>query len=181
VPDELDALARDLNEQMSAFLVALAQVAAGDEPDFALSVLMLEISQLALAGGRLAALADIAPDEDFEADAGPDADLDSLRDGLRQLLGDVDVYVDVVDPMHPEQGTAVCRISDELAVVASDLVHGLQHYANGRVVEAMWWWQFSYLATSGAALTSATRAVHSLVAHTRLDADRPVTSAGTMV
>lgn len=178
--DDIQALARGVNAQVSGFLVALSDVATGAEPDYALSVLMLETTQLALAGGRLAALADVELVDEFETDAGPDVDLDGLREGLRRLLGDLDVYVDVVDPLSPERGTAVTRISDELAVVAADLYHGLQHYAAGRVIEALWWWQFSYLATWGSALMSATRAVQSLVAHTRLDAERPVTSAGTM-
>ena len=178
--EDVEALARSLRAQVSGFLLALSDVAAGAEPEFALSVLMLETSQLSLAGGRLAALADVELDEDFEADPGPDTDLDAMREGLRRLLGEVDVYVDVVDPVQPERGTIVCRVSDELAVVAADLLHGLRHYEDGRVVEALWWWQFSYLATWGSSLTSAMRVVQSLVAHTRLDAERPVTTAGIM-
>jgi hypothetical protein len=178
--DELSALARDTHAQASAFLLAVSSVASGDEPDYALSVLILETTQLALAGGRLAALADIEPHGRFEADAGRDVELDGFREGLRRLLGDLDVYNDVVDPLHPERGTTVTRVSDELAVVAADLFHGLQHYAAGRVVEALWWWQFSYLATWGSALTSAMRALQSLVAHTRLDAELPMRTAGTI-
>lgn len=180
LPEDVEALARSLHAQIAGFVLAMTEVAQGREPDYALSVIMLETSQLALAGGRLAALDDVRLAEDFEPDAGPDADLDGIRDGLRRLFGDVDVYVDVVDPVHPERGTGVFRISDELSSVAADLLHGLAHYGAGRVVEALWWWQYSYLSAWGSSLTSAMRAVQSLVAHTRLDADVPVSTAGTM-
>ena len=29
------------------------------------------------------------------------------------------------------------------------LDHGLSHYDDGRPIEALWWWQFSYLSTWG--------------------------------
>lgn len=178
--DDLESLARSLHAQITGFLLSLAEVARGDEPQYALSHLMLETSQLCLAGGRLAALADVRLDEAFEADPGDDADLDAVREGLRRLLAELDVYSDVVDPVLPDRGTAVFRISDELASVAADLLHGLAHYSAGRVVEAMWWWQYSYFSSWGPSLTSALRAIQSLVAHTRLDTDSPVPSTGTM-
>jgi hypothetical protein len=178
--DDLDTLARSLHAQISGFLLSLTEVARGDEPDFALAHLMLETSQLCLAGGRLAALADVRLDDAFEADPGDDADLDGVREGLRRLLGELDVYADVVDPVLPDRGTAVFRISDELASVAADLLHGLAHYSAGRVAEALWWWQYSYFSSWGPALTSALRAIQSLVAHTRLDSDPATTTTGTM-
>ena len=168
---DLEALAVSVSAQMTGYLLALAEVARGDEPEIALSHLMLETSQLGLAGGRLAALSDVHLDDQFEADAGDDPDLDTVRDGLRRLLGELDVYVDVVDPMAPERGTAVFRVSDELTSVAADLMHGMAHFSQGRTTEALWWWQYSYLSSWGSALLSAQRALSSLVAHTRLDAD----------
>jgi hypothetical protein len=180
VPRDVEALARSVHAQISAFLLAVAEIATGDEPQFALSLLMLETSQLALAGGRLGALSDVRPVETFEDDPGPDPDLDGLRHGLNRLLGPVDAYVDVVDPVDPGRGTAVFRISDELAAVSADLLHGLAHYEAGRVIEALWWWQYSYLASWGSSLASAMRAVQSLVAHTRLDTDIHLVATGTM-
>ncbi len=180
IDEDVVALAHSLHAQISGFLRAVVEVARGDEPEYALSLLMLETSQLALASGRLAALDDVPLEEEYEVDPGPDPDLDDLRDALRALLDDVDVYVDVIDPIHPQRGTGVFRISDELTAVAADLLHGLRHFDEGRLAEALWWWQYSSLASWGSSLASSMRAVQSLVAHTRLDADRPVLTAGTM-
>ena len=180
LPEDLEALAHSLHAQISGFLAALADVARGEEPEYALSLILLETSQLALAGGRLGALGDLWPAARVEEDAGPEPDLDGLRLGLRRLLGPVDAYADVVDPVDPGRGTGVFRVSDELAAVSADLLHGLAHYDAGRLGEALWWWQYSYLASWGPSLSSAMRAVQSLVAHTRLDAESPLAATGTM-
>jgi hypothetical protein len=66
------------------------------------------------------------------------------------------------------------RLSDDLADIAADLVHGLQHYRAGRSIEALWWWQFSYLSSWGNHAGAALRALHSVVAHVRLDVAEPV-------
>jgi hypothetical protein len=171
VPDaDLAALAAHTADQVEAFLDGVRAVASGEEPAIALAMLLLECGQLGLAGARLGALHDLVPDERFEPDPGSDPDLDELRAGLARLLGDVDGFVEVVDPIDPDRGTAGFRISDEIAAICDDLVHGLRHQRDGRVMEALWWWQFSYLASWGSSLGGLTRALHSLVAHTRLDA-----------
>jgi len=69
-------------------------------------------------------------------------------------------------PERPVHG----RISDDVADVAIELVHGLRHYEAGRVDEALWWWQFSFLSHWGAQALNAQRALLSIVAHQRLDA-----------
>ena len=61
------------------------------------------------------------------------------------------------------------RLSDDIADVMSDLLHGLQHYRAGRGSEALWWWQFSYLSNWGSTASSVLRALHSVVSHVRLD------------
>ena len=38
-----------------------------------------------------------------------------------------------------------------------------------RTLEALWWWQFSYLSTWGQGASGALRALQSLVAHVRLE------------
>jgi hypothetical protein len=53
--------------------------------------------------------------------------------------------------------------------VVTDLRHGMAHYSEGRVSEALWWWQFSYLSNWGPTASAALRALQSLVAHVRLD------------
>lgn len=180
LPADLEALASSLHAQVSSFLLVVGEIGSGDRPEYALSLLLLETSQLALAGGRLGALDDVVPSGSYEIDPGPDPDLDELRDGLRGLLGPVDAYLDVVDPVDPDRGTSAFRISDELAGVCADLLHGLAHYDAGRHREALWWWQYSYLASWGTSLVSVLRALLALVAHTRLDAEGRLAAAGSM-
>ena len=172
------AFASDIADQVESFLVAVREVARGDDPGSALSLLLLEVSQLGLAGGRLGAIADVVPDERFEPDAGYDPDLEDLRDRLATLLAPVDEYVEVHDPVDPQRGADTFRLSDDLVSIAGSLLHGLQHYRAGEPVEALWWWQFSYLSDWGSTAGGVQRALHSLIAHTRLDSPLdPVTQA----
>ena len=41
----------------------------------------------------------------------------------------------------------------------------------GRVDEALWWWQYSYLATWGMRASSALRVLQSMLGHLRNDVD----------
>lgn len=159
----------EIADQVESFLVALREIARGDDPGSTLSLLLLEVSQLALAGGRLGAISDVVPDERFETDPGPDSDVEELRERLAELLEPVDDYVEIIDPMDPARGADGFLLSDDLASIASDLLHGLTHYRDGRTLEALWWWQFSYLSSWGATCGATLRALHSLIAHTRLD------------
>jgi hypothetical protein len=167
---ELHRLALETSNDAKTYLDALTEVASGSQPDTAIPVLLLALSQTLLAGARLGAIRDVVPSERFEPDAGPDPDVDPVRAGLANLFDGVDVYADVVDPL---TSLEVIRgsLSDDLADVASDLAHGLRHYRAGRVDEALWWWQFSYLSTWGLRATSALRVLQSMIAHLRLDVD----------
>ena len=156
-------------DQIESFILAVREVARGDEPDSAVPFLLLEVSQLMLAGGRLGAHEDFVPDERYEPDAGPEPDADELRERLAALLEPIDVYSEVFDPYVPRSMPMACRISDDLADVVTDLAHGLAHYREGRVSEALWWWQFSYLSNWGPTASASLRALQSLVAHVRLD------------
>jgi hypothetical protein len=168
--DDLNAFTHDIAGQIKAFVAAIAEVARGDSPDSAVSVLLLEVSQLLLAGGRLGAIADVIPHEEYEPDAGYEPDADTLREDLAALLAPIDEYAEVFDPYADEPEVIRSRLSDDLADVALDLIHGLTHYADGRLNEALWWWQFSYLSNWGATASAALRALQSVVAHVRLDA-----------
>jgi hypothetical protein len=167
---ELRQLADETAGDAQSYLDAVTEVASGSSPDTAIPVLLLAVSQLLLAGARLGAITDVVPSERFEPDAGPDTDVDPLRTGLANLLDGLDEYADIVDPLTSGE---VIRgaLSDDLADVASDLSHGLKHYRNGRVDEALWWWQFSYLSTWGVRSTSALRVLQSMLGHLRLDVD----------
>ncbi|MGW7516968.1 DUF5063 domain-containing protein [Streptomyces sp. NPDC054796] len=169
IKDDPNDFEVQIADQVESFIVAVAEVAKGDEPDSAIPYLLLEVSQLLLAGGRLGAHEDIVPDERYEPDIGPEPDVDEMRMRLAALLEPVDVYSEVFDPYVPRTAPVACRISDDLADVVTDLRHGMAHYRAGRVSEAMWWWQFSYLSNWGPTASAALRALQSLVAHVRLD------------
>jgi hypothetical protein len=169
VGQEPDEFAVQISDQIESFILSVREVAKGDDPDSAVPYLLLEVSQLLLAGGRLGAHEDIVPDERYEPDAGPEPDEDDLRQRLAELLEPIDVYSEVFDPYVPRSVPVACRISDDLADVVADLAHGLTHYRSGRVSEALWWWQFSYLSNWGPTASASLRALQSLVAHVRLD------------
>ena len=164
-----DDFAVQIADQIESFLVAVTEVAKGDEPDSAVPFLLLEVSQLLLAGGRLGAHEDIVPDERYEPDPGPEPDVDDLRERFARLLDPVDVYSEVFDPYEPRKAPVPARISDDLADVVTDLRHGMAHYRAGRTTEALWWWQFSYFSNWGSTASATLRALQSLVAHVRLN------------
>ncbi|MFJ5549246.1 DUF5063 domain-containing protein [Streptomyces sp. NPDC093225] len=156
-------------DSVESFIVAVTEVAKGEDPDSAVPFLLLEVSQLLLAGGRLGAHEDVLPDERYEPDLGPEADVDDLRERYAVLLDPVDVYSEVFDPYEPRKAPVAHRLSDDMADIVSDLRHGLAHYRSGRVTEALWWWQFSYFTNWGPTASAALRALQSVVAHVRLD------------
>ena len=164
-----DDFAVQIADQVESFLVAVTEVAKGDEPGSAVPFLLLEVSQLLLAGGRLGAHEDIVPEERYEPDTGPDADVDELRENLARLLDPVDVYSEVFDPYEPRKAPVPARLSDDLADVITDLRHGMAHYRAGRVTEALWWWQFSYFSNWGSTASAALRALQSVLIHVRLN------------
>ena len=134
-------------------------MARGEAPDSeAISLLLLVVSQVLLAGGRLGVQQDFQPQEEYEPDPGPDPDLDEMRLRLAVLLEGVDAYTEVFDPYVDPPETVSSLISDDLTSIAAALAHGLRHYSAGRVAEALWWWQFSYVATWGAEASAVLRA-----------------------
>lgn len=164
-----DDFAVQIADQIESFLVAVTEVARGDEPGSTVPFLLLEVSQLLLAGGRLGAHEDILPDERYEPDIGPEPDVDVLRENLGRLLEPVDVYSEVFDPYEPRTAPVPARISDDLADVITDLRHGMSHYRAGRTTEALWWWQFSYFSNWGPTASAVLRALQSVLIHVRLN------------
>lgn len=164
-----DDFAVQISDQIESFIVAVTEVAKGEDPDSAVPFLLLEVSQLLLAGGRLGAYQDVLPDERYEPDLGPEPDVEDLRERFAVMLEPVDVYSEVFDPYEPRKAPVPHRISDDVADVVADLRHGLIHYQGGRVTEALWWWQFSYFTNWGPTASATLRALQSLVAHVRLD------------
>lgn len=154
--------------QAQDYLDGLTALADGEGGDETVPLLLLEISQILLAGAQLGASRDVIPPDNWEPDAGADPDLDALRAGLARRLAPCDEYAELFDPFADIRPTSF-RLSDDLATVAADLVHGLQHYRAGRPLEALWWWQYSYVSHWGTHGGAALRALHSVVAHALLD------------
>jgi len=169
--DDLSDFTVEIADQVESFVVAVREIAAGEDPDYAISLLLLEVSQVLLAGGRLGAISDVVPDERFEPDAGFDPDVEGVRTSLANMLEPIDEHAALFDPYAVEPELFTSRLSDDIADVMSDLLHGLQHYRAGRATEALWWWQFSYLSNWGSTGSSALRALHSVVSHVRLDTE----------
>ena len=167
--EDLSDFTAEIADQVESFVVAVREVATGANPSTAVSLLLLEVSQLALAGGRLGAIQDVVPDERFEPDTGQDPDVEGVRHALAVLLEPIDEFTEVFDPYAQPAELVVSRLSDDIADIVTDLSHGLAHYKAGRADEALWWWQFSYLSNWGATAGSVMRALQSVVSHVRLD------------
>jgi hypothetical protein len=164
-----DEFAAQIADQVESFLIALRAVAAEGDPGTGISILLLEISQILLAGARLGAQTDFTPASDYQPDVGPEADLDLLRLRLAELFGDVDTYSFVFDPYDPEQVES--QLSDDLTSIAADLENGLRHFRNGDTAETLWWWQFSYVSNWGNLAGAVLNALLSVVTHDRLDVE----------
>ncbi len=167
---DLEALAQDTAVETRAFLSIMREVASGISPETAIPMLLLATSQVLVTGARLGAINDVVPTERFEPDLGSDDDVTTLRDSLAGLLRGLDEYAEVLDPLTGID-VAGAQISGDLAEVAQSLLHGLRHYVDGQVSEALWWWQFSYLSSWGGRAASTLRALQSIISHIRLDAD----------
>jgi hypothetical protein len=152
------------------FLDGLTAVVRGESAGETVPLLLLEVSQVMLAGAQLGASKDVILPSNWEPDVGadPEVDLDTLRTGLAARLRSVDDYAEVFDPF-ADSVAIPFRISDDLAAIAADLVHGLKHHEAGRIAEALWWWQYSYVSHWGTHGGAVLRALHSVVAHARLD------------
>lgn len=170
IGSELAEFAQQIADQVESFLVALQAITHEADPGRAVSLLLLEVSQVLLAGARLGVQADFTPLEEFQPDAGRDPDLDEMRLRLARMLGDVDTYAELFDA-YGDTDVVISNLSDDLTSVATSLAHGLRHYRAGRVMEALWWWQFSYVASWGSEASGMLRALQSIVAHDRLDAE----------
>jgi len=166
---DLEEFAGQISDQIESFLVALQAIVRDEDVGRAISLLLLEVSQVLLAGARLGAQADFTPEQKYQPDVGPDPDLDAMRLRLARMLDSVDTYSYNFDPYDPE--LVESQLSDDLTTIATDVANGLRHYRAGNVLEALWWWQFSYVVSWGNSASAALRALQSIVAHDRLDAE----------
>jgi hypothetical protein len=169
VDDEAAEFAQQIADSVESFLLALRAIAREATGGQAISLLLLEISQVLLAGARLGAQRDFTPAGKYQPDVGAEADLDEMRLRLADILGNLDTYSFVFDPYVPE--VVESQLSDDLTSIASDLENGLRHYRLGNIEEALWWWQFSYVSSWGNLAGATLNALLSVVSHDRLDVD----------
>ena len=179
IDPELEEFAQQIADQVASFLLALQAISREEDGGRAISLLLLEVSQVLLAGARLGAQADFTPEQEYQPDVGPDPDLDAMRLRLARMLDNVDTYSFEFDPYDPERVTS--QLSDDLTSIATDLANGLRHYRAGDVDEALWWWQFSYVASWGNAASASLRALQSVVTHDRLDTELDVDAEAVAV
>jgi hypothetical protein len=166
---DLEDFAQQIADAVEAFLVSLQAISRQEESGTAVPLLLLEVSQVLLAGARLGAQTDFPTEQEYQPDVGPDPDLDDMRLRLAVLLGEVDTYSHNFEPYDPDTFTAL--LSDDLTSIATDLANGLRHFRSGNTAEALWWWQYSYLASWGTNACGVLSALHSIVAHDRLDTE----------
>jgi hypothetical protein len=165
---DLEDFGQQIADACEAFLLGLRAISVEeDDGGAAVPLLLLEVSQLLLAGARLGAQRDFQPETQYQPDVGPDPDLDAMRMRLAEKLGEADTYAHNIEPYDPD--TVPSLISDDLTLIATDIANGLRHFRTGNVEEALWWWQFSYLASWGNNACGVLSALHSIVAHSRLD------------
>ena len=169
IDNATEEFAAQIADQVESFLIALKAIAREGDGGRAISLLLLEISQVLLAGARLGAQRDFTPRAEYQPDVGPEPDLDEMRLRLAVMLDSVDTYGLVFDPYVPE--LVQSQLSDDLTSIATDLENGLRHYRLGNVEEALWWWQFSYVSSWGNLAGAALNALLSVVSHDRLDAE----------
>ncbi len=173
-----DAVAQELCDDMAVgvheFIRAVEAVATGGMQDTAISVLLIHTAELAARGARLGAVTDVVPEGRYEPDNGLEPEVDALRMRLAEVFAHADSYHTVDDPYFPAPEVVDSSLSDDLAAIVSDLLHGLGHYQAGRMIEALWWWQYAYLSSWGEEVLNAQAALRSLVAHLRLDLESQV-------
>jgi len=169
VSSDTEDFAQSIADSFSSFLLALREIAREGNVGPAISLLLLEISQISLAGARLGAQQDFEPRQEYQPDVGPESDLDEMRLRLAAMLDNLDTYSFVFDPYDPEQVES--QISDDLTSIAADLENGLRHFRLGNTAEALWWWQFSYVSSWGNLAGAVLNALLSVVSHDRLDVE----------
>lgn len=172
-PADLRDVADSVASQSRSFLTTVTEVGANQNPDAAIALLLLAVSDVLAAGARLGAMVDVVPVERFEPDLGPDPDLDPLRAALENVLDGIDDYTEIDDPVLGGE-VVTSSVSGDLMLIAGSLAQGLRHHAAGRITEALWWWQYSYLSNWGERASAVLRVLQTVLAHLRLDVDDDV-------
>src|SRR6266576_306837 len=134
--DEWRPLADQIAVNVKDFIDGVEALASsgGDET---VPLLLLEVSQILLAGAQLGASRDVILPGNWEPEVGDDPDLDAMRTGLATRLSAVDEYAEVFDP-YKDTSCLPFQISDDIAavVVAVLLFQPLGYPRRGRAARA---------------------------------------------
>ena len=174
--DELVAVARGFAEDVEAVLEGFRSLVGITDGDELVAGLLVELSRALTVGARMAAMPRMVPPDRYEPDSGPEVELDDVRVELATVLDGFDTYVEVFDPYDDPAEPSAYRISDDVISLVAALAHGMQHARAGRLLEALWWWQFSFFTSWGGETTSALRALQSVVARDRIVGATPAMS-----
>ncbi len=123
---DLEDFGQQIADACEAFLLGLQAISREEDGGSAVPLLLLEVSQLLLAGARLGAQRDFEPESQYQPDVGPDPDLDAMRMRLAEKLGELDTYAHNIEPYDPD--TVPSLISDDLTLIATDVANGLRHF-----------------------------------------------------
>lgn len=168
--DQLRSLAEQTAAEARSYLETVRRLSRGEADDSALLVLLLALSRVMATGARLGAVADVQVDDLHEPYSGPDADVEELLMGMASLLEGLDEYVEVVDPVVSKELSDE-SLSNDVSEVAAALAHGLTHYDAGRLHDALWYWQYSFMSSWGDRAACGLRMIVSMLGHIRLDVE----------
>ncbi len=115
------------------FVRSVEQVAAGGLGDTAISLLLIQTSQLAAHGARLGALTDVVPEGRYEPDNGREPEVDDLRLSLAEVFAHADNYHTVDDPYFPMPEVVESSLSDDLSSIVTDLLARTRALRRGQV------------------------------------------------
>ena len=155
---------------MESFLVALQAISREENAGTVVPLLLVEVSQILFAGARLGAQQRLrAVGWSTSPTSAPTPTSTPCGSGSPGCSTASTPTPTTSTPTTPRSSQA--QLSDDLTSIATDLANGLRHFRAGNVAEALWWWQYSYVADWGNIASAALRALQSVVAHDRLDTD----------
>jgi hypothetical protein len=149
------------------------EVAAGSDPDAALSLLAWATADGVTAAARLSAVADIpAPEEDIGEP--PLFDMDPLRRGLANALAGMDTYYELDDAYDEDASLIAESIVESILTAVSAWRTALFYLDTKGPQAALWWSQYSALTMWGDRISSAMRMIMLLLSQARLTSDGDV-------
>ncbi|MCL2787076.1 MAG: DUF5063 domain-containing protein [Micrococcales bacterium] len=134
------------------------EVAANTNPAAALPMLAWATADGAAAAARLAAIKDVDPPAG-DLEEPPFFDLDPLRSGLANVLGENDVYNELEDSRAEDALVGQESITESILTAVSAFRVGLYYYETAGPTAAMWYWQYSAMTMWADRIASALRQV----------------------